>query len=182
MKEVKNRHLPHLGDKLIFVSDVMKLKKQAWVGVVYRNENNDVYVTYLYIDIAGYDDWEDMTKHPRYNSHDGAYAGLPKSLKKLYSDYGVKEAYEKAKKFTEKKCVLEYVDKKWIDKQSRRIEKSNLKKYGTSLSMGSIAQRLNSRVIVEVRDSDLVINRTLFNEIKESLCSKPIEVKGELSA
>lgn len=41
---------------------------------------------YLYND---YGTWKPETKHPRYNPHDGTYAGLPKSLRKIYERHEI---------------------------------------------------------------------------------------------
>lgn len=57
----------------------MKKRFNLWSDKEYP----DRCTSYMYLDGKV---WRDMTEHPRYNSHDGTYAGLPKSLIGIYRD------------------------------------------------------------------------------------------------
>jgi len=99
--KVKNSEVPHCKE-ILFATEPMKLRTSVWCGVVYRHSiKDDVFITYLYKDG---DRWVDMTEHPKYNPHNGTTNGLPASLRKLYSlrvlyyEYSLEEAYEKFKK------------------------------------------------------------------------------------
>ena len=93
-KKITNSILQSFDEKILFITAPLLLKKSAWVGIVYK-DNRDIFTTYAYCDINGYDYWQDMTRHPKYNSHDGMYSGLPKSLVKIWNEHGLKNAYDK---------------------------------------------------------------------------------------
>lgn len=90
--------------KVLFKSEPMLIGKLYWKVIVYKDLKFDVeqsiklnslygtairngcYSTYcFYKEGDGYrSHWSDMKNHPKYNFNDGTYAGLPKSLTKLY--------------------------------------------------------------------------------------------------
>lgn len=88
----------HLTHKLIYQSEAVKIGKTQWRVIVYEKNDSvyacgelhpaDVcYTEYQYFDTSlNYrgDQWKDATHHPRYNFNDGTYAGLPKSLRKIF--------------------------------------------------------------------------------------------------
>lgn len=88
----------HLTHKLIYKSDAVKIGKTQWRVIVYEKQDRVYacgklhpaavrYTEYQYFDASlNYrgDQWADSTQHPRFNHNDGTYAGLPKSLCKIF--------------------------------------------------------------------------------------------------
>ncbi len=75
---------------------------------------------------------------------------------------------------------IKYVDKKYIDRKAKRMEKKCLKEYGYSLTWGSISQRLE-RCILE---TEIEENGCMTIDIeKYTLLCKEVEdyIKREAS-
>ena len=87
-------------ETVIYITPVYKIGKTEWRMMVYE-KNNVLYLPsetgkdhfmqgthrftrYQYND---YGTWKNETDHPRYDSNDGSYAGLPKGLKKIFYNH-----------------------------------------------------------------------------------------------
>lgn len=90
--------------EILYKSESMKIGKLFWKIVVYRKLNfdhvnesiiskrfgktidNGIYSTYVFYKEGDYfkSHWSDMKEHKNYNSNDGVYYGLPKTLVKIY--------------------------------------------------------------------------------------------------
>src|SRR3990167_10397383 len=82
----------------IFQSPEYLIGKTLWRVLVEQDNAGTVYcggvlheselrtTEYEYFD-PYYHHWYSMTEHPRYNPDDGSWAGLPKTLLKLYRKY-----------------------------------------------------------------------------------------------
>lgn len=84
---------------VIWISEPKKIGKTLWRISVFEDTESvippsvsgqeyfmlgtDRFTMYEYEDFGV---WRDCVYHPRYTSHDGTYAGLPKSLKKLFNE------------------------------------------------------------------------------------------------
>ena len=70
-------------------SSVNVAKETAWWGKINperleeRRLPFDLFTMYVYYTGSS---WKKENTHPRYNSHDGTYAGLPKTLVKIYEE------------------------------------------------------------------------------------------------
>lgn len=90
--------------EILFESSPLKIGKLYWKVIVYEDLkfnhehekalnkkhgisiSNGKFTTYCFYKEGDYfrSHWACMKEHPKYNSNDGCYAGLPKSLTKLY--------------------------------------------------------------------------------------------------
>lgn len=88
-------------DKILFTSTHKTIGHTNWRVQVFEREDciiapsrsglseftrgTDRFTRYQYFD-GQRQQWKNETEHPRYNPHDGTYAGLPKGLRALYYD------------------------------------------------------------------------------------------------
>lgn len=82
-------------DTLIYETPAYKIGKTRWKLIVYEQDdallphNSGVWTIGIkrftsYLWLCGESQWRSETEHPRYNSHDGTWAGLPQGLRKIY--------------------------------------------------------------------------------------------------
>ena len=73
---------------ILFATEPRKIGKTWWVYAVYNSAffpgGN---ATEMYFYDPNTSVWLDSRQHPRYDDHDGEYAGLPKGLRRLYEDH-----------------------------------------------------------------------------------------------
>lgn len=70
-------------DTVIFTSAHKTIGHTNWRVQVYEHPTYGRCTRYQWHDGSN---WRNEKEHPRYNSHDGTYAGLPKGLRVLYYD------------------------------------------------------------------------------------------------
>jgi hypothetical protein len=82
-----------ISDEVLWQSEPMLIGKTSWIIVLYKNPDHKKLFTGYHFHDENYnrycpcDEWKSEKNHPRYNYHDGTYAGLPKTLVKLYEKY-----------------------------------------------------------------------------------------------
>lgn len=82
---------PHFGPpemlKAHYLTPIYKIGKTEWCMSVYTwsmYAGHSERVTGYFFRSSPDDYWKSEKKHPRYNRHDGLYAGLPKTLGGIY--------------------------------------------------------------------------------------------------
>jgi len=103
-----------IDGEVLWTSQPYLIGKTYWVVILYYSERfSEVLTGYHYRDKnfkphIPYSEWAKEESHPRYNSHDGTYMGLPKGLVKLYQkhNYIIDKCARK-----EKEIVLEELSK-----------------------------------------------------------------------
>ena len=73
---------------ILFATEPRKIGKTWWVYAVYSSAfSPGRNATEMYFYDPNTSVWLDSRQHPRYDDHDGEYAGLPKGLRRLYEDH-----------------------------------------------------------------------------------------------
>lgn len=73
---------------ILFATEPRKIGKTWWVYAVCESAIHEgMRVTEMYFHDPCRSGWLDASHHPRYDGHDGEYAGLPKGLRRLYEDH-----------------------------------------------------------------------------------------------
>lgn len=112
-----------LTDEVIFQSEPMKIGKNYWIFVLYYDSLYKKVFNGFHFHDEHYercfpcDEWKMEKNHPKYNHHDGTYAGLPKTLVKLYEKY--EKLVLQVRKVTSKEDALTII-KKYENKNTQQ--------------------------------------------------------------